>query len=310
MVVIGKRLVAAVVATVLTLAGCGGGDPEERYVATRVVVFGDELSFLEPDGRKHTINFANATTGVIDCFLHPLWVQAVAHAFGMSFPQCPGALPTNAEMRAAVGQKAADVAASVNTFRLSGSPKREDLVLIMVGMHDVLELFDRSPRPSEAEMIAELSARGNALAEQINLLATNPGGNPVVIVSTMPDLGLTPFALDAARAPGDAALLSRLSAALNSGMRENIVSDGRLVGLVFADAEIQNSVGSAAARGFSNVTAPACAVALLSCTTDPATLVAGATATSHLWADALRPGQRFHEFLGAQAVSRAFNNPF
>jgi outer membrane lipase/esterase len=126
----------------------------------------------------------------------------------------------------------------------------------------------------------------------------------VVIVSTMPDLGLTPFGIGS----GNARLLSDLSMEFNSGLRVNMVQDGRLVGIVFADAEIQSAVGFPATRGYSDVTTPACTVALPGCTT--ATLVTGATAVSHLWADDLRPGPRFHESLGAQAVSRAVNNPF
>lgn len=309
MVVKGKGLAAALIAIALTLAGCGGGDPVERYVPTRVIAFGDELSLIEADGRKHTINALNATTSAIDCVAHPLWVQAVAHAFGMSFPQCLNStLPPNAEIRAGAGEKVAELTARVDDFIATGSPKREDLVLMLVGTHDVLELFNESPRRSEAAMIAELTARGGLLAQQVNRLATRSGGNPVVIVSTIPDLGLTPFAFDPARVAGDAALLSRLSAAFNSELRVRMVQDGRLVGIVFADAEVQTSAVFPATRGYTNVRDPACVPALPACTT--ATLVSGATATSHLWADNLRPAQRFHESLGAQALSRAVNNPF
>jgi outer membrane lipase/esterase len=309
MVVKGKGLAAALVAVVLTLAGCGGGDPVERYVPVRVVVFGDELSLIETGGAKHTINALVGTTSDLDCIAHPLWVQAVAHAFGMSFLECQnGTLPTNALMLAAVGETVASLTLKVDDFIATGTPKREDLVLMLVGTHDVLEIFNESPRRSEAAMLAELRARGTLLAQQMNRLATRSGGNPVVIVSTMPDLGFTPFALDPARAAGDAALLSQLSAAFNEGLRVNMVQDGRLVGIVFADAEIQSGVRFPEARGYSNVTTPACTVALPACTT--ATLVSGATAINHLWADELRPGPRFHEFLGAQAVSRAVNNPF
>jgi phospholipase/lecithinase/hemolysin len=308
MVVIGKRLAAAVVAITLTLAGCGGGDPKERYVPTRIIVFGDELSLIEAGGGKYTINALNATTSAIDCVGHPMWVQAVAGSFGMTFPECPnGTLLPNAEMRAAVGETVATMTTKINTYDLTGAPnapKRQDLVLMLVGMHDVLDLYNESPRRSEAAMTTELEARGLLLAQQVNRLAMRPGGNPVVIVSTIPDLGHTPLA----RTAGDGALLSRLSTAFNSALRVNMVQDGRLVGIVFADAEIQGSVGSPATRGYIDVTTPACTVALPGCTT--ATLVAGATGISHLWADTLRPGPRFQESMGAQAVSRALNNPF
>jgi outer membrane lipase/esterase len=311
MVVKGKHWAALLCALVLGLAGCGGGDPVEPYVPTRVIAFGDELSLIESDGRKHTVNALNATTALIDCVAHPLWVQVVAHGFGMSFPQCPnGTLPTNAAIRAGVGEKVADLEARVTDYIANGIngelPKRQDQVLMLVGMHDVLELFNEVPRRTEAAMVTELGVRGTLLAQQVNRLATRAGGNPAVIVATMPDVGLTPFALS--QAAGDAALLTRLSAAFNSALRVNMVQDGRLVGIVFADAEIDSSAKFPDTRAYTNVTQPACALALPGCTT--ATLVTGATATSHLWADTLRPAHRFHEFFGAQALSRAVNNPF
>lgn len=315
MVFKGKGLAAAFIAIALTLAGCGGGDPVERYVPVRVVVFGDELNLIETGGAKHTINALVGTTTNLDCIAHALWVQAVAHGFGMSFPQCPnGALPTNAAIRAGVGEKVADLEARVTDYIANGINgellKREDLVLMLVGTHDALEIFNESPRRSQTAMLAELRARGTLLAQQMNRLATRSGGNPVVIVSTMPDLGFTPFALDPARAAGDAALLSQLSAAFNEGLRVNMVQDGRLVGIVFADTEIQSGARFPETRGYTNVRDPAClpTAVLPACTRD--TLVSGATPITHLWADNLRPGPRFHEFLGAQAVSRAVNNPF
>jgi hypothetical protein len=307
----GKHLAAALCAIVLALAGCGGGDPLERYVPTRMVVFGDELSVIESGGSKHTINALNATTGAIDCVAHMLWVQHVARAFGMSFSQClDGTLPANAHMRAAVGETVATMTTRVDDFMANGInselPKRADLVLMLVGMHDVLAIFNESPRRSEAAMLAELDNRGRLLAGQVNRLAQRAGGNPVVIVATMPDLGVTPFGV--ATGAADAALLTRLSAQFNSGLRVNMVQDGRVVGIIFADAEFQDSVRFPSSRGYQNWTTAACTVALPGCTT--ATVVAGASPTTWLWADALHPTPKFHELFGAQAVSRAVNNPF
>lgn len=302
----GTRWIAALAAA-LGLAGCGGGDQVERYVPQRIIVFGDEMSVLESDGRKYTVNAINSTTGAIDCLAHPLWIQDVAHGYGMAFPQCPnGSMPQTAETRASVGAKVADVTARVDAFlaETSNPPKREDLVLMMVGTHDVLELFNESPRRSEADMLAELDARGTQLATQVNRIVRRSAGNPVVIASTIPLLGQTPFGV----ASTEAALLSRMTEAFNSALRRNMEQDGRLVGLVFADGEIDQSVRNPDSRGYTVVDTAACTVALPDCTTS--TLASGATVTTHVWADSLRPGPRFHDLLGSGVFSRAVNNPF
>jgi phospholipase/lecithinase/hemolysin len=108
----------------------------------------------------------------------------------------------------------------------------------------------------------------------------------------------------------ESALLSRLVAAFNLAMRVNMVQDGRLAGIVFADSEITESASTSNPRNYLNVTQRACneAVALPDCST--ATLVVGATGLNFLWADDLRPGPTFHQALGAQALTRAVNNPF
>jgi hypothetical protein len=49
-----KSFAAAIAATAL-LASCGGGQVEP-FSPTRVLAFGDELSTIEADGRRYSIN--------------------------------------------------------------------------------------------------------------------------------------------------------------------------------------------------------------------------------------------------------------
>jgi outer membrane lipase/esterase len=283
----------------LTVAACGGGSGQvEPFEPTRILAMGDQTSLLEADGRKYTVN-ALATGGTaLDCETHPIWVQVVADVFDLKFPQCPGdnTAPTGV-MLAANGAKAADIEAQVN-----------DLVTMLVGANDIFELYAQFPTRSEADIGAELRARGRIWGQQINRVAQD---GPAVLVVTVPDLGKTPFALaeESANA-GRAGLLTRLTDQYNAGMRLEIINDGRLIGLAFGDLEVQNIVRFPGSFGFANVTEATCLASapLPTCTT--ATLVANANPVNWLWADDrhLSPGGQNR--IGVIAATRASNNPF
>lgn len=308
-----RRWAAAVAATA-TLAACGGGDTVVPFDPDRLVAFGDELSLLLPDGRKYTVNAVTSATATpplaLDCKTHPLWVQRMAVSLGMAFAQCPqDSLPLTAHTRATAGAKVADVEAAAQAFLANDAPKDQDLVTVLAGMHDILEAYAafKSGAGTEQALRDELRARGERLAEVVNRVAR---AGPAVIVSTVPDLGKTPLAVAAGAA--DAEVLSALTVAFNSGLRVNMVQDGRLVGIIFGEALIQNSVRFAASYGYGdgNVREAACPASapLPDCGTDD--LATGVTATRWLWADATHPGPTFHEQLGDQALQRARNNPF
>jgi outer membrane lipase/esterase len=303
---LGKAVLAAGVA--LTLAACGGGSGQvEPFEPTRILAMGDQTSRLEADGRKYTVN-ALATGGTaLDCETHPLWVQIVAEVFDLKFPQCPGddTAPTGV-MLATNGAKAADIQAQVDA--VAASFTEDDLVTMLVGANDIIELYAQFPTRSEDDIAAELRARGRTWGAQINRVAQ---AGPAVLVVTVPDLGKTPFALaeESANA-GRAALLTRLTDRYNAGMRLEIINDGRLIGLVFGDLEVQNIVRFPGSFGFANVTQATCLASapLPTCTT--ATLVTGADPINWLWADDrhLSPGGQNR--LGVIAATRATNNPF
>ena len=112
---------------------------------------------------------------------------------------------------------------------------------------------------------------------------------------------------------GDAtrsALISELVSVFNNRMSVTLINDGRLIGLVYADIETQNNAKFPSTYGLSNVVEAACLASapLPGCTPD--TLVANATASGHMWADALRLGPTVQARLGSLASFRASNNPF
>ena len=310
----------AALTALCALASCGGSETQEPFRPNRVLAFGDELSYIETDGRKYSVNAFKITnsattpptesTTEVDCARNPLWVQTVASSFGLVFDRCLGAATTaTGQMLAQPGQKVADLSAQIAAVQ-GAALNENDLALVLVGMNDILELYARYPTEPAAALIDEARARGRIYGERINALAQS---GPAVVVLTVPDLGLTPFARAQNTSTGDAGrsgVLSQLTDAFNSRMSVTLINDGRLIGLIFVDIETQNMVRFPSNFGLANVVDAAClsTAVLPSCTTS--TLVTGATAGGHMWADSLRPGPTVQSRMGTLAEFRAKNNPF
>jgi phospholipase/lecithinase/hemolysin len=310
----------ATLTALCALAACGGGDTQEPFKPNRVLAFGDELSFLEADGRKYSINAYKITdttttpvtesTTELDCTRNPIWVQTVARSFGLAFDRCLGTATTaSGQMLAQPGQKVADLPAQLAAVQ-GAAPNPNDLALMLIGMHDILELYARFPAESSASLIDQARGRATAYGERINALARS---GPAVVVLTVPDLGLTPFARAQNTSTGDATrskLLSQLTDAFNSRMSVTLINDGRLIGLVFTDIETQNMFKFPSNFSLTNVLVAACqpTAVLPDCRSN--TLVTDATATNHMWADDLRPGPAVQSRMGSLAEFRAKNNPF
>ncbi|MFM7533858.1 MAG: esterase [Rubrivivax sp.] len=287
------------------LAACGGGTSQiQVFKPPRLTAFGDELSALTPDGRKYAVNDFGTDGTTLDCNLFPIWVQDVARGFNFAFPQCPltGA-ETKALTRAVPGARVADVVRQVDAHVAAGGFQNEELVLILAGTWDVLDLYSQSPARPREDLINEARARGTRLAEQVNRMV---GLGARVVVSTMPDLGLSPYGI--AQGTEGARLLTDLSAALNGRIRATIVNDGRLVGLVLGDELVQTAARAPGYFGLNNASSAVCTAALPNCTTK--TLVDGATASLYLWASDRWFGVGGHRQLAALALARATLNPF
>lgn len=311
------RKTLAALGALAALVSCGGGGQVEPFEPTRVIALGDELSVIETDGRKWSVNaFAkkpapNETEDdptTLDCARNPIWIQIVATGFGMVFDRCPGTATSVAGQVLAQPQaKVADLPAQLASVQ-GAALNDKDLITVMVGMHDLLELYAAYPTTSRSDLLDQARARGQALGEQVNALAQS---GPAVVVLTVHDLGLSPFAKAQNTSTSDAtraALLSDLTDAFNNRMSVTLINDGRLIGLVYADIESQNMAKFPNSFSLSNVVDAACTAALPGC--KPDTLVSGATGTSHMWADSLRPGPTVHSRFGTVAQFRARNNPF
>jgi outer membrane lipase/esterase len=305
------------------LASCGGSQAEP-FEPTRVLAFGDELSVLDDaltpgNGRKYSVNAFKQVTvdGVtvddpttLDCTRSPLWIQTVATRFGLAFDRCLGsATVASGQVLAQVGHKVADLPAQIAAVQ-GDALGEKDLAVVMIGVHDILELYARYPATSRDDLLAEARERGISLGEQINQLAQS---GPAVVLLTVPDISLSPFALAQDTSAGDttrSALIRDLVATFNDRTSVTLINDGRLIGLVYGDLEIQKMVTSPSSYNLTNVVAAACkAEAVLpDCTT--ATLVDTATADKWLWADAWRLSPVAQSRLGDLVASRARSNPF
>ncbi len=288
------------------LASCGGGTSQiQAFNPPRLTAFGDEASAFTPDGRRYAVNDFASDGQTLDCNAMPIWIQEVARTFKFGFPQCPLAGAENkAQTRASAGARVADIVQQVDAHVAAGGFLQEELVLVLGGTWDVLDLYAQFPTRSRDELINEARARGVRLAEQINRMV---GQGARVVVSTIPDLGLSPYGI--AQGAEGARLLSDLSAALNGRIRATIINDGRLIGLVLADEFVQVAARAPSAFGLTNSTQAVCKVAPPDCTTK--TLVDGATsAYVYLWANDrwFAPGGQRQ--LGLLAAARATLNPF
>jgi outer membrane lipase/esterase len=284
------------------LVACGGGTSQvESFTPSRLIAFGDEASAFEADGRKHAVNGLASGTTNRDCRALPIWTQVVADGYGFGFAECPvGSGTQKAVSRAAVGATVASIAAQVAAQADLGSG---DLVTVLAGVNDVKALYAQKATRTQAELQADARSRGVTLGQQVNAI-TARGAR--VLMATVPDLGLSPFGVS--QGTSGAALLTALGNALNEGLRVTMVNDGRKIGLVLGDELVQSAVANPSNFGLANAATAACSTALPDCTT--ATLVAGADASTWLWADATWFAHGGHKQLGSLALTRARNNPF
>jgi phospholipase/lecithinase/hemolysin len=307
-----QRAVAGVLAaaTLGLFVSCGGSTTQyDPFVPKRLLVFGDDLSTLTQTGRKYAINFDNGAGGV-DCTQEPIWVQSMAALYSFAFAECnPTAVAEpQARMLAFAGAKVADVTAQVEAQVAAGGFRDKDLATVLAGMNDLLELYAQYPGRAEDGLLAEARVRGEQLAKVVNRLV-DLGAK--VVVSDLPDLGLTPYAIKQTALSADtdrAALLSRLTTAFNEQLGVKVLLDGRYVGLVQAQLRFQAIGRSPGSFGLVNITDAACTAPLPLCSTS--TLIDGAQASTYLWADDTRLSTGGHSQLATLAMDRARRNPF
>lgn len=308
-------------AMLLASAGCGGGTSQyEPFVPERLFAFGDEASALTttaPAGRNYGINGINGnnTTDTtaddyFDCALQPNWVQSLAASYGFVFAECN---PNNAtEIKArncsAPGARVAEVAAQVDAQVAAGGFRDKDIATVMVGVNDIIELYGQYDGTNEEALVAEARERGNRTGLIVNRLVAL---GAKVVVSNIPDLGYTPYAVKQNTAnPGSdrGGVLSRLSSAFNERLGVTMLIDGRYVALVQTDQRVLAMNRSPVSFVIANTTDAACATPPPDCTNN--TLVPDANPTTYLWAGDYLLSSRGQAEVASLAITRAQRNPF
>lgn len=320
-----RVLAGAALAIALLATSCGGGTQTNSFHPSRVIAFGDETSLIvdlnsDGNGLKYSVNATlSAFDPTIACQANPLWVQTVASLYGLSFPECSSTtaglgIPPS-RIRAALGAQAADLAGQIDAQQADSPIGAGDLVTVLVGENDVINQYMQYPMVSEPEITANVTAAGAETGRQVNRLA-DLGAK--VLLATALDVGGTPFGRNEQASHADtdrAALLTRLSAAYNAGMRGTIVNDGKRIGLILFDELISALVKYPGLDGFTNVIDPVCDLTLskltppssLDCTM--LTFVPNGTNT-YLWADDRHISATGQGLFGSVAIQRAQNNPF
>jgi outer membrane lipase/esterase len=315
----GLRLGAALIGLAL-LASCGGGTAQyNSFVPLRLFAFGDEASAMTttaPVGRNYGINGLNGNGTVdtgddtFDCTLQPNWVQALAFHYGFFFAECNASVVAEPQAfnLAAAGARVADVEAQVDAQVAVGGFRDKDVATVLVGVNDVVDLYRQYDGSNEAALTDEVRARGNRTAAIVNRLIAL---GAKVIVSNIPDMGLTPLAKAEQLANTDidrAALLSRLSAAFNERVGVSILLDGRYVALVQMDQRVQAISRLPSSFSIIDAADAACTTPPPDCTS--ATLLDGASATNYLWAGDTLLSYGGQVQLATLAITRADRNPF
>jgi len=274
------------------------------------------------NGRKYSINATVSDTDpTLDCHGNPIWIQTVAVNYGnLVFPQCnPG--PTTVDnpqsrIRAQFGAMAADLSGQIDAQEADSGFQAGDLVTVLVGVNDVLAQYAQYPAVGEPTITANVEAAGAEVGNQVNRLA-NAGAK--VIITTIPDVGYSPYALAEKTAHIDTdrqQLIIRLVARFNASLRSTIVNDGRRIGLVTMDQIVEAVATNTGLDGITNSIVGACDLnqslltppSILDCTS--LTLIANATSTSYLWADDRHLSYGGQLALGNSALQRARSNPF
>lgn len=305
------RVAALAVASLGLLASCGGETSQlEAFIPKRYFALGDETSLLTSTGRNFGVNGLDSA-GNIDCTVQPIWIQQVAAIYGFGFPECQvsSTFDQAGRILATQGAKVEDVVAQVEAQVASGGFRDKDLATVLAGANDILEIYAQYPSLGRDLLIEQARQRGRRLAQgAVNRLIEL---GVKVIVSDVPDMGVTPFAIAERALATDidrAQLLSDLTTAFNEQLGVNVVLDGRWVGLAQAQLRFQAIGRAPSAFGLTNITDPVCTELIPDCTT--ATLVTDATPGTHLWADTTHLAPNGHAQLASLAIDRARRNPF
>ncbi len=263
------------------------------------------------------------------CGANRLWIQLLANGYGLGYKsQCAVDLDGAVSYAQAGARVSTDVGGVLSIKSQVAAHRSEldsnTLVTVLAGQNDILEEYAASvATTSDHENAkARMVARGKELAAIVNDI-TNTGAR--VLIVTVPDLGLSPYA----RNTNGREFMSALTKSFNDGFigAGGVVNNGNKIGLVKFYDDSRNIADYLSSYGFSNISTPLC--------TGPfrkpdGTAVTAATAPffggeelryctsanvtedigKYFWADEVNLSPGAHARLGSLAYQRADDNPF
>lgn len=286
------------------------------------------VKYKQGDGPEETVTLPVMYQYAHQCSSHRLWIQLLANGYGLGYQDECSVDRSGAVTYAEAGARVSTDENGVRSIKSQIAAHRSELdsktlVTVMAGQNDILqEYFAVKNFQSTSEAArARLRAKGRELAGMVNDLTTT--GARVLIV-TVPNLGLTPYARST-NAQADRDLMTSLTSSFNNGFigSGGVMNDGNKIGLVdFFDDTTR--IGYDKSRyGFSDTSTALCESARKP---DGTTNVAAATAPffggeelrhcttanvggkdvfRYFWADEVNLSPGAHARLGSLAFQRA-----
>jgi outer membrane lipase/esterase len=306
----------AAAASALLLAACGGGSIESQLVPARIVAFGDasadigQTTTTAAQRARYTINDLTVNNWTLQVAQHYNLTLTAAAIGGNSY--AIGNARVVAKPDAGGNAATPTVKEQIDSFLAAGTFGGNDLVLVGAGTSDVVAEVQQflTGGQTQAQMLADIAQAGRDLGAQVRRLV-QAGAKQVVVVGPY-NLGRSPWAV----ATTQTSMMEQASGRFNEELLVSIVDLGENV-LYVDQALFFNLVTAApAAYGFGNATTPACnsvdagggigtgAGQVNSVLCSPATLVAGATTTNHVFADRVYLTPSPHRIFGDWAYDR------
>lgn len=282
---------------------------------------------------------SNATVGFdygYLCNANRLWIQLVASGYGLGYESQCGLETGGAISYAQAGARVSEDlnlsgGVTVQSIKSQVAAHRAELdsqtlVTMLAGQNDILAEYQavRDTGAQHAAARARLFERGRELAAIVNDL-TRTGAR--ILIVTVPNLGLTPYARMAGE---NSELLRQLTESFNNGFvgAGGVLNDGNKIGLVSFDDEVNRIAEDPSDYGFANMTTPLCTSsrkpdgtttvaatppglffggeALLYCTS----YTFAGNISTYFWSDPVNLSPGAHARLGNLAYLRADDNPF
>lgn len=291
----------------LLVAACGGGSVVSDFNPTRVVAFGDSVTYVGAGGAaRYTINDSSTN----------LWVLRLASRYGLTltdvgdggtaYAEAHARINTATNATGAAGTRS--VKEQVDRFLAARTPTANDLVAIGAGTGDLIaegkKVIDGTQTQGAATTAVKQAAAD--LATQVRRLV-DAGARHVVVFGAY-NMGRTPWA----RSESQTGFLETLTTEFNNELVVRLNESSTHVLFVDAQLHMNNLSGSSAYNATDLACTPTSAGNALGIGTGKvnaslctgSTLAAGFDAGKYLFADPVYPTPLAHRSLGDFAYDK------